>query len=687
VAKIFQLNKNIKFNVETNILINLKGIEVSLENLESKVLQLFSESFGKVVSKDELSQCWVTADHTSDSSITRVISNLRAKLSQLDNSDELLIKNIRKKGYMLSHNINSGSRSELTLTSQYNNEQNTVEFIHSHAPTKSLFNRLPTIYFSSLMLLVLTIYGFSSLSNISKPPYTQFEKPYRLFEDKIRKFELAPSDNGNYIIYSGQHMDSKYWLLGVFDNQTKKLHIIERAETDLTTPTWVSENMLAMRIKNDSSCWVELITITDLINNAQGQRISTCYQQSPLFSMTKISNTELLIADSPAISKGSHLTRLNIFSGTTKLINIANNGGAGVYKVIATPDMNYLAMLTTHDWLNTQLDIVAIDDINTVLWSKHLSFPLFFAAFFDDKISYKGNDGSIMTHYFDASFTVTDTESIPVFMPFDNVTRFADDIIFTKGELYSQNIFLYDFDSQRSIAISSERSERNYMPYRYSEDEVWYISNKTGISQLWSYQLSNKTSRQLSFFTQQTEIKALDVSSDGKLVLLGTNSGIQIFSYEKKQIKELLLSLNGFYPIFHQGKIIFTKIENETYELFSYNLKTQETKKLTSYGGYRAKTDGESIYFDKYNSPGIWQLTNEVEVLSLNLSAFPKRWLVESGQLYIFNQNTVTKFNTITQNSEVLPKNSCQQARQINWNSCLNVMNDNVANQIVILPR
>lgn len=685
----FQLNENITFNFENNALSHAKGNEASLENLECKVLLTLLKSFGYTVSKDDIAKCWSTGENTSDNSISRVISSLRTKLTLLDGDSGLVIKNIRKKGYVLLNENIKNQKVGLYSTSQHNIEQNSAEKVKTAKLAvypKPYFNRLPIIYFCCLILFIMTIYGFSSFSSTTNQSPANYANPYLLFEDTMRKFELSPSDNGDFLIYSGQRMGAKQWLLGVYDNQTKALHYIERAETDLTTPTWLSEEMLAIRVKDKDTCWVELILITDLINNEQGRKITSCYQQSPIFSMTKISNNELLIADSPVISKGSHLTRVDIHSGASKLISVKNDGGAGVYKVIASPNKQHLALLTTNDWVNTQLNIVSIDDIDTIIWSQHLDFPLFYAAFFDDKISYKSNRASIITHHFNDDFSIDDTQDIPIFMPFDNVTRFANDLIFSKGELYSQNIFLHDLNSDSSLAISQTKSERNYMPHRVNADEVWYISNKTGISQLWSHQLSNKISRQLSFFKSQLEINSLDISRDGKLVLLSTNAGIQLYTYEENQVKSLLLTFDGYYPVFFQEKIIFTKMQGNTYELFSYSLNTQDIQQITTHGGYRAKVDGDDLYFDKHTTPGIWKLTQNSETLVLALKGLPKRWLVNDEQLYIIGENTLTKFDTISLSSEVIHQSKCQQARQINWSSCLNVINDNLSNQIVVLP-
>ena len=681
----FQLNENITFSVDNNTLSHSNGNEVSLDNLENKVLHTLVESFDNAVSKDDIAKCWVSVNNTSDNSISRVISILRGKLNQLDVNSGLTIKSIRKKGYKLTDENQKQQEIVINSSLQQKQEEN-AEAAKFKVYSKPFFNSLPVLYFCCLTLFMITIYGFSSFSGTTNQFPPNYANPYLLFEDTMRKFELSPSESGEFLVYSGQRMGSRQWLLGVYDNQTKTLHYIEREEIDLTTPTWVSEEMLAMRVKGKDSCWVEIISITGLINNEQGRKITNCYQQSPIFSMTKISSNELLIADSPAISKGSHLTRIDIHSGASKLINVKNDGGAGVYKIIASPNMKHLALLTTSDWVNTQLDIVSIDDVDTVIWSNYLDFPLFYAAFFDDKISYKSNNGSIITHHFNDDFSVADTQDIPVFMPFDNVTRFTNDLIFSKGELYSQNIFLHDLHSDKSVAISQTKSERNYMPYRLNADEVWYVSNKTGVSQLWSHQLSNKISRQLSFFESQLEINSLDISRDGRLVLLGTNNGIQLYSYEENQVKSLLLTLNGYNPVFFQEKIIFTKMQGSTYELFSYSLNTQDIKQMTTRGGYRAQVDGDDLYYDKHDIPGLWQLTLQDEILVLALEQIPKRWLVNDEKLYIFKENVISRFDSVSLENEVLLQSECQQARQINWNSCLNVINDNLPNQIVVLP-
>ncbi len=79
--------------------------------------------------------------------------------------------------------------------------------------------------------------------------HSKFKPYFSIFEDSTRKFEISSNSTGRFVIFSEQRFNSQDWLLGVYNHQTKSVTYIERADIDLTTPTWVNENSVAYRVK------------------------------------------------------------------------------------------------------------------------------------------------------------------------------------------------------------------------------------------------------------------------------------------------------------------------------------------------------------------------------------------------------------------------------------------------------
>ena len=404
--------------------------------------------------------------------------------------------------------------------------------------------------------------------------------------------------------------------------------------------------------------------------------------------MTKLSGQEILITDSPASSKGSHLNKVNIESGVSELLQVSKTEGVGIYKIISSPDFQHILIISSDDWITTELKIVNINDLNTPLWNKHLSFPLHSAAFDNNKISFKNEQSGIDFYEFDGDFNVINFTDIPILAPFYNLTLSPNGILFTQGEFYSQSIAIYNMSSHNKTEFPNPRGVRNRLPYRYNENKILFVSNKTGMHQLWSKSLTDNITHQISHFNHIKRIETLEVSNDNQFILIGADEIIHLYHFNQYKLEQAIITFEGRFPVFHGERIIFSKHKNKTYNLFSYDLKNRETTQLTKFGGVEAHIENNLIYFDKYNKPGIWVMNAEQkEELVISLPEHPKRWFVNEDKLY-FTNNDTSMFQLNLDSLEIKPfdNKNCQSAVFISENNCISVFEDNVPNQVMTLP-
>ena len=233
MKNIVKLSDKMSFCSQTNVLRNEKGEETLLENIECKVLTLLITYSGQVVVKAELLNLWNTAQNTSDNSLTYALSKIRKKLNTCDENNGVTIKSIRKKGYMLLL-ADEGTSTTALLDSDMTD---TAQMIPNTFSNPNFNNKLSLMYFIALILFAITIFAISALSN-NEEQQTHFQQYYSLFEDNMRKYEIAPSDDGQYVIFSGQRLGEEQWILGIYNSTTMQVTYIERNDTDLTAPTW-----------------------------------------------------------------------------------------------------------------------------------------------------------------------------------------------------------------------------------------------------------------------------------------------------------------------------------------------------------------------------------------------------------------------------------------------------------------
>lgn len=680
------LGKNILFSPEKNTLTSKIDSSqfVQLENLEAKILLKLYQAQGETLSKDALFECWPSDVITSDGSLTRIISTLRKKSKNIDPSIETFIVNISKKGYHLQ--ITQSDKAALTSIIENN------EDVQVSAKFFSLRWMLPLCLIGLAILvcfILVILFSAESISELDERAQAKSPHYTIAYETKTMKYELSPSDNGDIILFSAQELDSPHWLIALHTVVDSTTNYIKRQGVELTSPIWLPENTVAFKNVKDGQCWIEKIALTALLAGEIGETVTTCSANSPSFSMAYNGKNGLFITESYKDSIPANLRLINIENGEETDIKTAEKGGAGIYKIVTNKANTRVALLSSNDWLTSRIAIYKNTNFSKPLWSTQVESLLYSAALFTSKIKYKDNYGGITTVYFDENGKQSNISKMPIMQPFKTVTRFNHGIIFNEGEFYSQNLFLNGLYSDTSTAITDEQGIKNNAPYQFDHEHIWYASNRTGISQIWSYNQNTLQHKQVSNFKSSLSIKSMSADKDNDIAAISTQSGILIFNLDNQyRFDGVIAQIDGTHPTFTTNKLVFTGIKEKNYNLFSYQLGSGDIKQITINGGYNPLIIGDKLFFENYHKFGIWTLSEQgTEELLIPLSFKLSKWFYAEDIFYLYDKtNQLYTYNTANNTlAESELSAGCKRAKYIIDNFCIKVQNKKFSNQMVIL--
>ncbi|WP_157829001.1 winged helix-turn-helix domain-containing protein [Colwellia sp. 75C3] len=680
------LGKNILFSPEKNTLTSKsdRSLCVQLENLEAKVLLKLYQAQGETLSKEMLFECWPIDITTSDNSLTRIISNLRKKSKIIEPTLSSLIVNISKKGYHLS-NLDSVKEIATPVITSIEKEQLNTKFF-------SLRLVLSIGLVGSVILLcfiLVLLFSAKSISELDEKTKTKIPHYKIAYESKTMKYELSPNENGDTILFSAQALDSPHWLLGIHSIADSTTQYIKRQGTALTSPIWLTDNTVAFKNVKDGQCWIEKIALTALLADGIGETMTNCSINSPTFSMIYNGNNGLLVTESFKESIPANLRLINIENGEQTEVKTAEKGGAGIYKVVTNKDNTLVALLSNNDWFATHISIYENNNFNEELWSTTVELPLYSVALFTSKIKYKDNYGGITTVHFNDNGEPIDTVKMPIIQPFKAVTRFNNGIIFNEGEFYSQNLVMHGLHSDISTEITTEKGIKNNIPYQFDNEHLWYASNRTGISQIWSYNQNTQQHQQISDFKGSLSIKSMSADKDANIAAISTQKGILIFNLDSQyRFGEFIVHVEGSHPTLTANKLVFTGKTTDSYNLFSYQLSSGDITQLTTHGGYNPLINGDELFFENYHKFGIWTLSaTGSETLLIPLSFELSNWFYFDDTFYLYDpSNKLYTFNTVNnQLAESELNSGCNRVAYLIEEQCIKVQNEKFANQMVIL--
>jgi DNA-binding winged helix-turn-helix (wHTH) protein len=670
----YLLNGKVIFDISSSKLVAIdldaEKQEIKLDYLESLVLEVLIKNSSNVVSHEQFLSNWRSPEATVNS-LFRVISILRSKLKKVGLTEQVIL-NTPKKGYSLIASVALKSDLEAPLSK-----------------IKVLINNktLSSIFFVLLLLSIFSVY-INERNTKSVSIDTEKISYVELLGNTDIKLEMTSNVRNNLIAYSTIVSGDAYWNITVFDRFSDKITILQDDNYNLRKPAWLSENELIYRVYNEKYCKIKIANIDFISESYTSKSIFSCNSESYSSSNAKLNASQILFTDAQVGSKDSTLYIGDLDTGSRKSVDIDNEGGLGIYNVITSPESELVVLLSSIDGVEDKIRLVNPNNGWEIVWSELLKMTNISVGWDGTYLSFKNDNGGISFVEFENNIEVNRTH-LPFIVPIHSISSTNNGLIFTSGELITQNIEYTDLITFEKTLLTNSLYGKNKLACFHTQNKILYISNRTGIQQVWLYDLKNKTSKQVSSFKKNHNILNIASSFKHSKIALEFDSKIEIFEFysENRLSANPIQKIEGINPEFFKDNLIFTKPDESSSSLHSYSLVNSYFSDFNIKGGYTLKPNGDSLYYSKWHSPGVWlyqEGKNDKFILDLPSSAY--QWHIDLGQIYYRNDlgdNFI--FDIAKGLTTPLSSASCELIINIKLNKCIAVKTTPSANRIILL--
>ncbi|NQZ20725.1 MAG: winged helix-turn-helix domain-containing protein [Colwellia sp.] len=672
------LNGNVTFCISTSKLIagcnTAEKNEIKLDNLESLVLEKLVGNCYHLVNHEELLSNWRSSEATVNS-LRRVISLLRTKLKKVGITEKVILTT-PKKGYTFTTSVELEIDLESHISVRKKNDSN----------IKQTNNRVYLIVITFVLLVVLSLFIQLQYSETTNK-YFENIRNIELLNNTDIKLELAANLENNFIAYSTKAYNGRYWNIAIFNRFSDKSIVIEHDNSNVRKPTWLSKNKLIYRVYNENNCRIQVANIDFSSENYTSNKLFSCNPESFSSSIAKLNASQILFTDSELGGKASNLYIGDIETGVISPIVIDNEGGVGIYNVVTSEKSELVVLLSSPDGIHDKIRLVNPNKEWEVVWTETLMMTNISVGWDGSLLSFRNDKGGISVINFEEQNEVNRTD-LPFIAPVHNIHSLNNGLLFTSGEFITQNIAFTDLQNSKSQLLTENSNATNKLASFYTKNLILYVSNRTGVNQIWLHNLDNKTSKQVSSFKQNYPIDNIATSFTYSKIALEFDNNIVLFDLSSEHfLSNDSIKIDGIKPEFFKDSLIFAKSDGVQSGLLSFSLLNSRINGIEIENGYIAKSYEKNLYYSKQYAPGIWLYREDDEdKLILDLPSSSYQWHIDLDSIYYQNDiGDNFKFNI--KNGLITPffSESCHEIINLKNNKCLSVEITPSSNRVILL--
>ena len=650
----YLLNNHIIFD-STRSELHVNQQVIVLQELENTLLTLFVTNPEEIISKEALFSAGWKGRYASDNSLNRVISTLRTKLGDNSKSPKF-IKTVPKKGYSFIAPVEETTISdpEVENTEQDNN---LAQFV---PPKKSSFLRsrkvTGSVFFFTLAIVIITL-----TSTIFLPaPVVTTAKVARITSlTTLQGVEILPaiSPSGQYVAFSHQRTTEQFYNLLVKPLHGPSKVLIQSAEYHALNPVWESGNNALLYMRSGPNvCEVRKAGINLQLELVSDILITKCAIHDATTSVTwGKDNDTVYFTDSTINSPYKSIYKYNVSSGKKTRIAIPDEKrlGKGFYYLTFNRITNQLIALSSQ---NNHSTIISVFNTEHELIAKRIV-----KKELKQVTSYKSQVVFLtQNNQLNALDTTTGKESvlmspqaIDIKYPFVNSDG-PHQLAFVTGKLKRRRLMVRNTEGELH-SVNDNQNTRESAPVIDSESNLFFLSNNSGITQVWKKTTNNELI-QITKFTHTIPIYSLTISPDSKFLALETQDGVQIYNLHTINYQPTpFITLSGATtPIFNISSILLvTKHLNGTRVLLPYDLKEEKyAEPLVSNVDFGFQHPASNhVFFIKQYESGLWMLDG-IEVIkvfeSAQISCANMLQITESGFIFSDHMNILYHFSLET---------------------------------------
>ena len=526
------INDELQFFYTSGCLV-LGQQQTQLDPLESAVFQTLAENPNKIISNDDLLDLWPTPA-TSPNSLTRVISTLRKKLRSLG-LEGTEIKNYPKKGYALIAEVTH----ELVLADQ--GQDSRAPKLKSRELLASLF-----VLFAAFVIFQF-IGNRSEVSTEHVPPV--LSQAIQLLDDVYEKIDLSTNSQTDQIIYATRESEESNWYLVLMNTYSLETQKISFQNLNLRTPDWLDNQTLIFRAYNDNECSIKRLDLSR--KNAGPVSLFPCNELTTGKGLSVVDSDTILFTDAALDIAPAYLYEGNVITGKVSRISAFETSGVGTYNIQSTQSSDMIAILNGSDWTSTDIHLIDRSKEWQSVWHINVPNHKFSVSWNGTSLIHTNDKGGVTAHLFEENSFVKSIE-MSGFSKLYNIVGTGGYVAFLQGNMYRTNILISSLIEQHipEMPIVDTRASNKLAQFN-NASRISYISDVTGIEQLWSINTETQIRRQISTFKTSKLIEAIDFNEDYSLFAMEANQQISLYHLTgDKLAEEPVFSINGIQPLF-----------------------------------------------------------------------------------------------------------------------------------------
>ncbi|WP_434952860.1 winged helix-turn-helix domain-containing protein [Shewanella sp. HL-SH4] len=674
-----------------SITVDLEKVEIQKNNVhlvcEPRIFELlvfFCNHPQEAISREQLiTQVW-GGRVVSDAAVNRAIGELR-KLIEDTPSSPIWIKTVSKVGYIFTasptlltpHNLSDAVNTKTDSSNQAQilpQPKSTDIKINKFA---ALFTAFNSTALGIIILLVIVGVSFyqSSQSSIQQPLLQILDRqPKTALQGSAFNPSFDPHTQGLVFLYRASADDYAQLFMQQADSTPIAMTHDSYYYTDVI---YAADGFIyASRLNNLQQRECEIVKLDpatkqlDLVLNC-GQRVVT---QLAFDQHSK----RLIYQYRPSISEPYAIYAYQLDTGRKQQLThpkqIGNN--LGDYLFSLSTKNQILAVVEYSDNGTDNLKLIDLNDNSTIAKVPFIN-SIYGLVWRSDQHLLASNSEGLFEFDINTSILTTVEKS-------DQFGRLAagDDLssIITERSQTTMNIFRHSLQDSSSVALTASSWISQQPTLGNKSNILAFKSNRTSKEKVY-IQLENQAAYTAEFDGDIEHISAMSWSADDQDLIASINNHLYRYSVKNRNWQQLAKQFSQVHHVaYSQQSILFSAEVNNQWNIWQLSSETGEISQLTTKGGYSAQSNGQQLYFTKFNHSGLYQLDLHTGSETLLINDFPiagwRHWQLRDSKIYYLLDKKYKELNLKNSETQILFEftgrmpNNCNMAYKHNFFAC-----------------
>ncbi|UJF22816.1 winged helix-turn-helix domain-containing protein [Shewanella sp. OMA3-2] len=652
-----------------NITVDLEKVEIVKNNVclvcEPRVFELlvfFCNHPQEAISREELiTQVW-GGRIVSDAAVNRAIGELRKLIEDMPSSPTW-VKTVSKVGYIFTARpslLTSPNLSDAENTKTDSNNQARILpqpkatdiKIHKSGTLLTAFNpTVLSIVIAILFIIVGVTFYQSSQSSIQKPLLKILDRqPKTALQGSAFNPSFDPQTQGLVFLYRASADDYAQLFMQQADNPPIAMTNDTYYYTDVI---YAADGFIyASRLNNLQQRQCEIVKLNPA--SKQLEIILDCGQRVVTQLGFDIQSKRLIYQYRPSISEPYAIYAYQLDTGRKQQLThpqqIGNN--LGDYSFSLSAKNQTLAVVEYRDNGLDSLKLLNIND-NNIIANVPFIDGVYGLQWLTEHQLLASNSEGLFEFDINTSILTTVEKS-------DQFGRLAsgDDShsIITERSQTRMNIFSYSLQDSSSIALTAS-SWISQQPILGNKSNILaFKSNRTGKEKVY-IQPENQAAYTAEFNHDIEHISAMAWSADDQDLIASINNRLYRYSVKNRNWQLLAQQFSKVHHVaYSQQSILFSAEVDNQWNIWQLWPETGKATQLTTKGGYSAQSNGQLLYFTKFNHPRLYQLDLHTGSETRLINDFPiagwRHWQLRDDDIYYLLDKEYRKLSV--NNSETL---------------------------------